>query len=371
VARQLVSYIAPGAPATRRPAVGDEPFLRPEIGFTVRWYHEALGIDFGARWHTDPAYRRDALTAMGRELKRRFPGLNIGWVADPDHPLDLLTGAFGGCVVAAIYGVPIVYSRDNWPDTAHQCLSDEEVDRLEPPDLDTNPFFLGVMDQVEWIARECERVEGYLNWQGVLNNAFRIRGEEIFADLAQEPRRARHLFACIAATMTEGMRRLYARQRRSGVAVRHCTVSNCLVNMVSPRIYAGLLFPFDQRLAETFGLIGIHNCAWKADAYLGDYARAKNVAYIDMGLDSNLARAKRLFPDARRALMYTPMDVAAKPLETIRADLERIAAEYAACDVVFADIESGTSDERIRAVATMCDEISREVCRARGLSAFG
>jgi hypothetical protein len=57
----LISYIAPGAPATRRPAAGGEARLRPEIGFTPLWYRTALGIDFGERWHTDPAYRRDTV----------------------------------------------------------------------------------------------------------------------------------------------------------------------------------------------------------------------------------------------------------------------------------------------------------------------
>ena len=71
---QLISYIAPGAPATRRPAEGDEAFLRPEIGFTPKWYREALGIDFGERWHGDPAYRRETVLAMRDHLGRRFGG---------------------------------------------------------------------------------------------------------------------------------------------------------------------------------------------------------------------------------------------------------------------------------------------------------
>mgnify|MGYP000247429488 CR=1 FL=1 len=44
--RQLISYIAPGAPATRRPAQGNEPFMRSEIGFTPAWYRQHLDIDF-------------------------------------------------------------------------------------------------------------------------------------------------------------------------------------------------------------------------------------------------------------------------------------------------------------------------------------
>ena len=57
---ELVSYIALSAPATRRPGTGDEPFLRPEFGFTPKWYRDAVGVDFGERWHLDPEYRRTA-----------------------------------------------------------------------------------------------------------------------------------------------------------------------------------------------------------------------------------------------------------------------------------------------------------------------
>ena len=42
---QLISYIAPSAPATRRPAAGREPRLRPEIGFTPNWYRAVLGAN--------------------------------------------------------------------------------------------------------------------------------------------------------------------------------------------------------------------------------------------------------------------------------------------------------------------------------------
>jgi hypothetical protein len=57
--------------------------------------------------------------------------------------------------------------------------------------------------------------------------------------------------------------------------------------------------------------------------------------------------------------MYTPMDLANKPLEAIRLDLERIARDYAPCDLVLADIEAGTPDVRVLQVLAMCEELSR------------
>jgi len=137
----LISYIAPGAPATRRPAQGDEPFLRPEIGFTPRWYREALGIDFSRRWHTDVRHRRDTVLAMRRELRRRFPGTCIGGIDKPEAPLDLLTGVFGAGTVAGIFGLPLVYYPDNWPNVAHAYRTREQLALIRPPDLDRNAAF--------------------------------------------------------------------------------------------------------------------------------------------------------------------------------------------------------------------------------------
>ena len=72
----------------------------------------------------------------------------------------------------------------------------------------------------------------------------------------------------------------------------------------------------------------------------------------------SLGTAKRLFPEARRAIMYTPMDVANKPLAAIEADLERIARQFAPCDLVLADIEAGTPDRRVCEVLQLCQRLS-------------
>jgi MinD-like ATPase involved in chromosome partitioning or flagellar assembly len=83
-----------------------------------------------------------------------------------------------------------------------------------------------------------------------------------------------------------------------------------------------------------------------------------------MGLDSDLAQAREVIASARRAVMYTPTELVNKSLETIRADLERVARDYAPCDIVVGDIEAGTSDERVMAFLELCSEIN---CRMENL----
>lgn len=356
----LRSYIAPGAPATRRKTAGDEAYVRPEIGFTPKWYRDALGISFGERWHVDPVYRRDAVRAMRGELRKRFPGANIGGCED-GGPLDLLTGVFGACVVASLFGASIHYEDDQWPVAVHLNLRDEQIDELQPPDLDSNPFFRRLMEQVEWIAREEGAVTGFINWQGILNNAHRLRGESLFADLLMDPERCRRVFECVCITMTDAARRLHARQRAAGFEVGFFTVSNCLVNLVSGDHYRELLLPYDQRIAKEFGVIGIHNCAWCVDPYIDAYAQVPGVGYVDMGVESDLRRVRELFPRARRAVMYRPTELASRSREDLCDEMRRIARELGPCDIVAADIESGTPDDKVTTLIDVCRRVSREM----------
>ena len=116
---QLISYIALGAPATRRPATGPLPWLRPEIGFTPNWYHKALNIYFDEKWHTDPLYRKQTILAMRHEIDKRFPGNRIGHISENPDDLDILTGVHGACTIAAIFGIPVQYKKDQWPVCEH------------------------------------------------------------------------------------------------------------------------------------------------------------------------------------------------------------------------------------------------------------
>jgi len=358
IKQQLISYIAPGAPATRRPASGPLPFLRPEIGFTPKWYRSALGIDFGKKWHTNPEYRRETRMKMYAELERRFPGTAIGRM--DENPVDLLTGTFGASAIAAIYGVPIRYDEEQWPTSEHQYFSEDELENLSPPDLDQNPFFRSLMEQVDYIGKREGKIAGFMNWQGVLNNAQRLRGQDIFMDMYLAPERTKHLLDCVCTTMIDAAKKLQQKQKElDPEALSFFTVSNCLVNMVDPDLYEEFLLPFDQKIAESFGAIGIHNCAWSATPYLDHYAKVPKVAYIDMGIDSDLEKTRSLFPETRRAIMYTPMDISNKTSDEISADLELIAKNYGPCDIVAADIEEGTPDYKVVDFIELCNSISK------------
>lgn len=331
--------------------------MRPEVGFNPSWFHKYCGVDFSRRWHEDPDYRLQCHRLMSDEVRRRFPGRDIGCVND-SRPPDLLTGVYGSAVVPAVFGQSIRYFADKWPAPHGKPLSDGEADSLSPPDLENNEFFQGILNQLDRIEQLTGTVRGFLNWQGVLNTAFRLRGEKIFIDLIDTPQRARHIFDCVATTMIQGIKKLHQRQSKAGIDDKFATISNCVVNMIAPDHYREHVLPFDLKIRAEFKNFGIHNCAWTVDPYMEAYATVPKLGYIDMGLTSDFKKAKRLFPDTRRTILYTSMDLANKSQDQVRSDFERVAKELTPCDVGLPDIEVDVTDDRVLFAMDLCKELS-------------
>ena len=355
---QLRYYIALAAPPTREPADGSEAFMRAEVGFNLLWFTRYCeGVSFESRWHENPDYRLECHEIMSGEVRRRFAGRNIGGV-DDGKPPDLLTGLYGGTVVAGMFGRPIKYFHDTWPVAKGTHLTDSQVDSLAPVEPGSNAFFQGILKQLDRIEQLTGTARGYLNWQGVLNTAFRLRGEKIFVDLCDCPQRAQHVFDCVATTMINGMKRLYERQRAAGFEVEFATISNCVVNMISPEHYTEYVLPFDLKIRNEFTNFGIHNCAWVVDPYMEAYATVPKLGYIDMGMTSDFEKAKRLFPGARRNVLYTSMDMEDKSRQQIIDDFERVAGELAPCDVGLLNLGPEVEDEQVLFFMDLCEELN-------------
>ena len=356
--RQLRNHIPISGPARREPADGAEPVMRVSLGFTPEWYHRRCGVDLAERWHTDPIYRHDTLVIMKRELCRAFPQAPY-WNLDYEDDLWTLSGCYGAFVVPQVFGCTLRYAPDAWPVIeTRPALDLEALASLDPAELLAAPIVAELDRQMDIIEAEGRRIHGYLNWQGVLNNAFNVYGHRIFLEMADRPQLVRRFLALICEVMIALARWVQARQRRSGLVIDQLDVSNCVMNMISPRSYREFVYPYDRRIAESFAYFGVHTCNWNVTPYLEVLRELPNVGYLDMGIMSDMRRARELFPEARRAVMYSPVKLHEAPIEEIRADMERIYRELAPCDVVMADIQAQTPDLRVHDLLAVCRAVA-------------
>lgn len=348
---RLRNHIPISSPATREPYIGDEPDLRISLGFTPEWFCKRLGIDFSSIWHTDPIYRYESLYKMKKLLNDVFPMVDyfrINETNSVETTCATISGIYGITVIPQCYGIKPVYYKNGWPDLKPDSrISKDEIRKLKPFDIENLPFTQELMRQMDIIEQEYGMIHGYLNYQGIMNIALKVYGNDFLLDMAIDSPLIDHLFAHIADTILKLSQLVQERQRQSGFDVDLLSMSNCTMNMVSPSMYERFVLPLDKMLSTKFQRFGIHTCNWNATAYIDSLKHIDKLGYLDMGMVSDMERAKKVFPNTRRAVLLNPMILINKPIKEIRSDIIRIKNELAPCDIVMADIDPKTPDKNI------------------------
>mgnify|MGYP006272069449 CR=1 FL=1 len=369
--KQLRNHIPIGGPARREPVDGSETDMRVSLGLEPAWFHDRLGVDLGESWHKDPYARHAALEKMKDELVRAFPEVPY-WRAEDERDLATISGVYGAYPVPHLFGIPLRYYPNMWPELdPDRRLSVEEIEALDARTVLSSSVMDELFHQMDVIEREWGPIHGYLNWQGVLNNAFNIRGPEIFIDMYERPEFVHRFFDLIADVMIGLATVVQERQRASGFAIDQFSVANCVVNMISPTDYATFVAPRDARIAGHFDRFGVHTCNWDITPYLGPLSELPKLGYIDMGMVSDLERVRETFPDARRAVIYSPWKLHQASIEDIRSDMETIYDRLAPCDLVMADIQADTPDSRVRELLSICGELEERGTAGSGRGGRG
>ena len=360
----LRNHIPLSAPATREPVDGTEGYLRVSLGFTPAWYHARVGVDFSERWHTDPVSRAESLLSMKRHLHDCFPSVPyFAPVYDDgvERTTWTVSGVNGILTISRLYGIEPRYVPDGWPDArAGMHIPKEEIPIARPVDLDGHPVLRDLYRQMDVIREKSGPIYGYLNYQGLLNIALKVRGNDIFMDLFDDPEWARGFLAHIASTIRAVSRRVQELQRQSGFPVDLLSMSNCVMNMISPEQYEEYVLPFDRGLSRDYPRFGVHTCNWTIDPYLESLRRIERMGYLDTGIDSDLERMRALFPSTRRAVLYSPVSLEQKSAAELAADFRTVERDCGPCDLVLADVESTTPDSRVREALAISEELDRE-----------
>ncbi len=280
---------------------------------------------------------------MAKLVNDEFPDLRLG--GEISDIKGSISGVQSCALPAAFFGQKIVYDPGGWPVNTGETLSDGETEELEVPDFRSHPAFENLMLQMDRIEREWGVIEGELNFQSVMNTAFRLRGTRLYLDMYDNPRRVHHLFEVIYRMLVELIDEVHGRQTRSGAERTFFITANCVVNMISREHYEQFLMPFDKRLANHYPHFGIHNCNWSVDAYVTSYAEVGKILYLDFGMDSDLVRLKRVFPNTTRTVFYR---LTGKDPQGVTEDLELIRSSDSCSRIYLSAIGADTPTSLVR-----------------------
>jgi hypothetical protein len=222
--------------------------------------------------------------------------------------------------------------------------------------LDLRPVDIATHPEGEWILREKERLTGLyggcshcIDIGSVTNNAFRILGQEVYAEALADPEGLSVLFEVILETerhLHRFLTELFGPQDP-------VPVSNCNVSLLGPRTYEGLVLPFDIRqgrfateLSGAAPRAAVHHCDVKADAFLDAYARFPGLVSLQASFESDIAAACVALPEATFSALVSPVALNGG-LDELQSMCERAAAGGAS-DFAVWSVDAATPPARVR-----------------------
>jgi len=316
-------------------------------GFMPAWWKQEYGITFGRDFHLDAGVHHDTMARMESVLRERFGDLPNFFCGDDYENSYPVERRYGDGFIPALFGAEVSFDdASGHPYAASMNLSDEEILDLQTPDIENNPVFNSILQS--W-QDSYDQTTGELGFEGVINIAYKLRGEEMFLDLALKPELIHLLFEVIYQTLDKVVHQVRQWQQPAGQKPSFFVNCNCLINMLSGEMYQKQLFDYDRRFSESFDIFGIHTCNWSIDPYLDTFADIKELDYLDMGPDTDLDRVHKLFPELRPSVFLHPEKFKRMGAGEIKTEITELGKRIGKGYILLSDLEAGTTDGQIRA----------------------
>ena len=338
-----------------------DTFLPLELVFNPNWWHHNAGISFDEKFYLDAATRIRNDVTMRRVLYERYRDLGLGEANPLPRPIIGSMHVAGGFVIPALLGARIRFAPDAAPQPEPMCLTTEQIEKFEMPDWQNRyPMKQSIAD-MDMLEAQSGYVVGDLNTDGVLNAAYHLYGQTLFADFYDAPARARRLLELIGELITQVASYIQRRTGSYSISVNRMAErltpspfihGNCSVQLISPKSYRAMQLPIERRMAERLQPYGIHHCGSNLHQVASEYAQV-SPAFVDVGWGSDVARCRELLPNAFLNLRLSPVRMLnCSPSEITHdtEDLLRSAGRLENIGVCCINMDYGTPDENIFAM---------------------
>ena len=314
------------------------------VDFHPKFLHDNYGVHFGEAYHADPFLRAREWRRVQQELHNRFGQYGLFPAPAAEHagvldgigiqPLDFLNAALGGRL--EFMPAEAVWTPDK-PLSHIETLDD--VRALPEIDWETEPLYRNLLAQYEQLraadpagrptglqcACHAGGDEAILITHSSYTTAFRLLGDRIFELKMFEEEVAMALF--------EYIYRQYRRQaehfcRLAGWRITKIHFGDCAATLLSPDWFERFNLVLAEKIIGEGGYTGCvqHSCG-PSSHLLESFTRIPKLEELQLGYGTDLAQARRLFPDTRIIAFYSAAALLNESPEQIGANLERMAAE--------------------------------------------
>jgi len=266
------------------------------VGFYPDWFYTHYGISFDKKYYFDPETRIEARMEIDKRLHERFADVGLG---DPNpQPKPLIT--FGMVMLPAVFGCEIIFKEDALPWAMPLNLSEDEVMKLEVPDIFNSYPMADMIKQIDYLKDKYGKVVGDINITGVQNLALKIRGDQLYIDYFENPELCHHLLKICTESIIQLFQFTYKITGTGAVDVtpmcdpKLFILPNCTVEQISNDTYEKFVLDYDNQVTDACHPAGIHHCGSVSEV-LDGYAKVRHLEFLEIGFGSDVKRTREIF----------------------------------------------------------------------------
>jgi len=306
--------------------MADNDHIPLGVGFYPDWFNKHYGISFDRNYYFDPETRVEARMEIEKRLYDRFGEVGLG-SPDPE-PKPLIT--FGMAMLPAVFGCEIVFETGALPWAMPLNLPEDEIMRLEVPDLFNTHPMKEMLKQIEYLEGKYGKVVGDINTTGVQNLALKIRGDQLYYDFFENPELCNHLLK----VCTESVIQLFQfNHKTTGTGAVDVTpmcdpklsiLPNCTAEQISLDTYESFILEYDNQVADACRPVGIHHCG-SVNEVLDGYAKVRHLEFIEIGFGSDVKKTREVFgPEVAVNSRISPVLMKNGTVEEISTEVRRL-----------------------------------------------
>lgn len=327
--------------------------------FSPSWWNKNAGISFDEGFFFDARRRVEDEQRMERTLRERFGEYGFG--SDADTPRAELGGVHlaSGFMLSWMMGCKVEFFAAQ-PPVVH-ALNSPSLRIDEEAVFSSEPF-----KRLERLADELHKnhsvLTGDIDFNGILNMALDVRGQELFFDLSDEPEAVIEYFEQIARVIERFTDWVSSRTGTTSISVnrtvRHLPKpvflhSECSHTMISADTYAQFIEPIDRRWSQKYDAFGIHYCGSDPHRFKDAFARLPKLDFLDLGWGGDVAAIRRALPDTFLNLRLSPTLMRDWRPSDVRDTIERLVRESEDAHltgVCCINMDQDVPDENVRAM---------------------
>ena len=344
--------------------------LPVEIVFHPSWWYKHTGITFDEDFFYHPLKRVESERRMEKELYERFGEFGLGQDHDKDLPLIGAVHNAAGYILSEMLGCEIRYVEDQAPQVISPKREDFEVDVENA--MNTRPM-KRLYQLIDGLKSRYGYVCGDINWQGVLNLALDVRGDEMLTDMMLQAEASENYFQDIAFVIEQFVRFIYLQTGTTSISVNRIVKhlqpavylhSECTHTMISEDLYEAFLLPVDLKWSETLQPFGIHYCGHDPHRYADEFAKIPNLAFLDLGWGGDVKQLREKLSNTFFSIRLDPVTINKTPdnqLENIIRKLIHDSGNPMLTGICCINMDGNTDDSKIKMIYKTVESVRKQL----------